>query len=319
MTDARTFKVAAIQATPVLVDREKSTDKACRLIAEAAAKGARLAAFSENWLHGYGGYGWTPVDGPEWWAFAAKFNDEAVEIPSATTDRLCAAAREHDIDVVIGVVERDSVTRGTLYCTALIIGRDGEILGKHRKLKPTCGERVEWGENPNGDSLRVYDRGYAKISVLNCWEHFMMLPSFALMAQGTELHIALWPGREPKVVPKAPEAMWPRQHLMSRAFASAGACYVMCVGGYRTADDVPEVARKWMATTYTGDSVIIDPRGEFVAGPLHGAEGMVLADIDMMQVRAAKAVVDNAGHYSRPDVFELRVNGRTVFGNRTGG
>jgi predicted amidohydrolase len=311
-----TFKVAAIQAASVLLDRQASTEKACRLIAEAAASGARLAAFGENWLHGYGGYGWTPIDGPEWWAFAAKFNEEAVEIPSATTNQLCAAARENDIDVVIGVVERDSKTRGTLYCTILVIGREGEILGKHRKLKPTGAERVEWGENQNGDSLQVYDRGYAKISALNCWEHFMLLPSFALMAQGTELHIALWPGREPKEVPKAPEAMWPRQHLMSRAFASAGACYVMCVGGYRSLDDIPESGRKWLST-YTGDSAIIDPRGEFIAGPLHDQEGILVADIDMAQVRAAKAIVDNAGHYSRPDVFELRVNGRTVFGNRS--
>lgn len=311
-----TFKVAAIQAASVLVDREASTAKACRLIAEAAAKGARLAAFGESWLHGYGGYGWSPVDGPEWWTFAAKYNEEAVEIPSGTTDQLCAAAREHDIDVVIGVVERDATTRGTLYCTVLIIGREGAILGRHRKLKPTGAERVEWGENQNGDSLRVYDRGYAKISVLNCWEHFMMLPSFALMAQGTELHIALWPGREPKEVPKAPEAMWPRQHLMSRAFASAGACYVVCVGGYRSEEDIPEAARKWLSA-YTGDSVIIDPRGEFIEGPLHGEEGMLVADIDMAQVRAAKVMVDNAGHYSRPDVFELRVNGRTVFGHRS--
>lgn len=310
------FKVAAIQATSVLMDRDASTEKACRLIGEAAQKGAQLAAFGENWLHGYGGYGWSPIDGPEWWDFAAKFNEEAVEIPSQTTDRLCEAAREHDIDVVIGVAERDSATRGTLYCTALVIGREGRILGKHRKLKPTGAERIEWGENASGESLQVYDRGYAKISALNCWEHFMLLPSFALMAQGTQVHVALWPGREPKEVPLAPEAMWPRQHLMSRAFASAGACYVVCVGGVRTEEDIPAEARKWIPT-FTGDSAIIDPRGEIIEGPLHDEEGILFAEIDLNQVRAAKAIVDNAGHYSRPDVFELRVNGETVFGNRT--
>jgi nitrilase len=90
----------------------------------------------------------------------------------------------------------------------------------------------------------------------------------------------------------------------------------MCVGGYRSLDDIPESGRKWLST-YTGDSAIIDPRGEFIAGPLHDQEGILVADIDMAQVRAAKAIVDNAGHYSRPDVFELRVNGRTVFGNRS--
>lgn len=308
------FKVAAIQAASVLTDREASTDKACKLIVEAASQGAVLAAFGENWLHGYGGYGWSPIDGPEWWEYAAKFNDQAVEVPSATTDRLCAVAKENDIDVVIGVVERDATTLGTLYCSALIIGREGNILGKHRKLKPTGAERVEWGENSSGDSLQVYDRGYAKISALNCWEHFMMLPSYALMAQGTQVHVALWPGREPTDTPEAPEAMWPRQHLMSRAFASAGACYVICVGGTRTEADIPEDVRKWMPT-FTGDSVIIDPRGEIIEGPLHNEEGILFAEVDMAQVRAAKTIVDNAGHYSRPDIFELRVSGKTVFGN----
>src|SRR6056297_2656429 len=207
MTGTDRFKVAAIQAASVLLDRDSSAEKAYRLIAEAAATGARLAAFSENWLHGYGGYGWVPLDGPDWGEFAARFNEEAVEIPSPATDRLCAAAKEHDIDVVIGVVERDAATRGTLYCTALVIGREGEILGRHRKLKPTGAERVEWGENASGDSLRVFDRGYARISALNCWEHFMLLPSFALMAQGTQVHVALWPGREPPEVPAPPDAM----------------------------------------------------------------------------------------------------------------
>jgi len=314
ISDAKSFKIAAIQASSILLDRDASTKKACALIAKAAAEGATLAAFGETWLHGYGGYGWSPIDGSEWWEFAAKFNVEAVEVPSPTTDMLCDAARENDIDIVIGVVERDSKTGGTLYCTALIIGREGEILGKHRKLKPTGAERVEWGENATGQSLVVYDRGYAKISALNCWEHFMMLPSYALMAQGTQVHIALWPGREPREVPKAPEAMWPRQHLMSRSFASAGACYVICVAGVRGESDIPEEGKKWMPT-FTGDSAIIDPRGEIIAGPLHGEEGILIAEADLGQVRAAKTIVDNAGHYSRPDVFELRVNGKIVFGN----
>ena len=137
----------------------------------------------------------------------------------------------------------------------------------------------------------------------------MMLPSYALMARGTRVHVALWPGREPKEVPAAPEAMWPRQHLMSRAFASAGACYVLCVGGVRGEEDIPEIARKWIPT-FTGDSAIIDPRGEIIEGPMHGEEGILVAELDLGLVRAAKTIVENAGHYSRPDIFELQVRGR---------
>jgi nitrilase len=107
--------------------------------------------------------------------------------------------------------------------------------------------------------------------------------------------------------------MWPRQHLMSRAFASAGACYVMCVAGVRTKDDLPSEGAKWLNPS-TGDSVIIDPRGEIIEGPLHNQEGILVADVDMSHIRAAKVVVDNAGRYSRPDVFELRVDGNKVFG-----
>jgi len=305
------FTVAAIQATAVTMDREASTEKACKLIAEAAAQDAKLAAFSEAWLPGYGGHGWIEMSGPDWWNFAADYNEQAVEVPSPTVDALCQAAKDANIDVVIGIVERDRRTRGTLYCSLLFIGREGEILGKHRKLKPTGGERVQWGEG-RGHSIRVYDRGYAKISGLNCWEHFMPLSCFALMAQGTQVHIAAWPGREP-AAPAAPEAMWPRQHLHSRAFASTGACYVLCVGGVRKTEDIPEKHGAFFGP-YSGDSVIIDPRGEIIAGPLHNEEGILTAVVDPRLIRSAKAIVDCGGHYSRPDIFELRVEGRTIYG-----
>jgi predicted amidohydrolase len=307
------FKAAAVQASAVILDRDASIEKACRLIGEAAAKGARIVAFSEAWLTGYGGHGWVEEDGPDWFNFAARYNEQAVEIPSPATDLLCETAREHDIDVVIGAVERDTRTRGTLYCTILFIGREGEIVGKHRKLKPTGGERLQWGEGA-GDTLTVYDRGYARISALNCWENILPLPCFTLMAQGTELHMALWPGEEKTPAPEGPGGFWPRQHLHSRAFASSGACYVMCVGGVRRKSEVPENVQGFYGTQ-TGDSVIIDPRGEIVAGPLHDEEGILVAEIDIAAIRGAKAAMDSAGHYSRPDVFKLDVNGRRVFGN----
>jgi nitrilase len=304
MTDYRTFKLAAIQAAPVYFDREASTEKACRLIREAGGQGATLAAFSECWLPGYPFFVWRAGQGRLTWKAAADYLANAVEIPSPTTDQLCQAASDAGIDVVIGVAERDSKTQGTVYCTLLFIGSDGSILGRHRKLKPTYRERVAWGEG-DGSGLNVYQRPYGRISGLNCWEHNMVLPGYVLMSQGTQIHVAAWPGAEGQA-PPAPISVWERQLLLSRAFASQAAAYVILAGGLLSAEDVPQAYREWAYPT-TGDSYIIDPRGEVVAGPVQG-ETILMAEGSMETILAAKAACDVAGHYSRPDLFQLRVN-----------
>lgn len=300
------YTVAVIQAAPAFLDRAASAEKACGLIAAAAETGAVLAAFGECWLPGYPIHAWVAPSSPLWWECAADYIDQAVEIPSPTTEALCEAARTAGIDVVIGIAERDRRTRGSVYATLLFIGRDGDILGRHRKLKPTLYERVAWAD---GDSrgLIVHERPYARISGLNCWEHQMRVPGYSLMQQGTQIHIAAWPGREP-AAPPAPIAMWPRQTLLSRAFASQGACYVLCAAGMLTPEAIPEKYRELFSRPYTGDSVIIDPRGEIVAGPAEG-ETILTAEIDLALVRAAKVAGDVAGHYARPDIFDLRVAG----------
>lgn len=304
MTKFSRFKLAAIQAAPVYFDREASTEKACRLIQEAGAKGATIAAFGESWLQGYPFFVWgSAIDRPLWEA-QADYLANSVEIPSATTDQLCEAARRAKIDVVIGVVERDIQTQGTAYCTLLFIANDGTILGRHRKLKPTHRERTAWGEG-DGEGLTVYKRPYGRISGLNCWEHNMVLPGYVLMSQGTQIHIAAWPGSG-RQAPPAPAPIWPRQLLLSRAFASQAAAYVILVGGLLSAEHIPE-AYKEMSRTYTGDSCIIDPRGEVIAGPVEG-ETILIADGSLENVLAAKSACDVAGHYSRPDIFQLRIN-----------
>jgi len=298
------FKLAAIQAAPVYFDLEASTAKACGLIKEAGAKGATIAAFSETWLPGYPFFVWGPGSGKLPWKASAEYLANAVEIPSPTTERLCKAACEANIDVVIGIVERDEQTKGTVYCTLLFIGNDGQILGRHRKLKPTHRERTIWGEG-DGASLRVYERPYGRISGLNCWEHNMVLPGYVLMSAGTQIHVAAWPGSEGQA-PPAPVSVWERQLLLSRAFASQAAAYVILVGGLLGPEHVPDAYRD-LAFPNTGDSCIIDPRGEVIAGPAQG-ETIVMAEGSTEQVLAAKAACDVAGHYSRPDIFQLRVN-----------
>ncbi len=306
MTNYSEFKLAAIQAAPVFFDREASLKKACRLIQEAGARGATIAAFSETWLPGYPFFVWgSSSDRLIPWKAASEYLANAVEIPSPTTDQLCEAARVAKIDVVIGVAERDTHTLGTTYCTLLFIANDGRILGRHRKLKPTHKERAVWGEG-DGASLTVYKRPYGRISGLNCWEHNMVLPGYVLMSQGAQIHIAAWPGSEGPA-PPAPVAVWARQLLLSRTFASQAAAYVILVGGLLSAEHVPDAYQELMTVPFTGDSCIIDPRGEVIAGPAEG-EAILIADGSTEHIFAAKSACDVAGHYSRPDIFQLRVN-----------
>ena len=304
MTTYSEFKMAAIQAAPVYFDREASTEKACRLIQQAGQRGATIAAFSETWLPGYPHFIYAKSFSRRPWKAAAEYLANAVEIPSPTTDRLCKAARNANLDVVIGLVERDTKTQGTAYCTLLFIANDGSILGRHRKLKPSYKERAVWGEG-DGASLTVYERPYGRISGLNCWEHNMVLPGYVLMSRGTQIHIASWPGSE-RQAPPAPISLWERQILLSRTFASQAAAYVILAGGLCSPEDVPEAYREF-AYPATGDSCIIDPRGEIIAGPARG-ETILIGEGSMEQVFAAKSACDVAGHYSRPDLFQLRVN-----------
>jgi len=304
MTTYAQFKLAAVQAAPVYFDREASTEKACKLIQEAGAEGATLAAFGECWLPGYPFYVWGERAAAA--AVAPEYLANAVEIPSPTTEQLCDAACRANIDVVIGVAERDARSRGTVYCTLLFIGSDGTILGRHRKLKPTHRERTAWGEG-DGSSLVVYERFYGRISGLNCWEHNMVLPGYTLMDQGTQIHIAAWPGMRSS-----------RHSFLSRAFASQAAAYVIDVGAILAPEHVTGVAgeivegqtgevTKRVARGYPGESCIIDPSGEIIAGPAEG-EQILVADCSEEHIFAAKADCDIAGHYSRPDVFQLHVN-----------
>ena len=304
MTTYSQFKLAAVQAAPVYFDREASTEKACKLIQEAGAKRATLAAFGECWLPGYPFHVWGERATVE--AVAPEYLANAVEIPSPTTERLCETVRRTNLDVVIGVAERDARSRGTVYCTLLFIGSDGAILGRHRKLKPTHRERTAWGEG-DGSSLVVYERPYGRISGLNCWEHNMVLPGYTLMDQGTQIHIAAWPGSNGS-----------RQSVLSRAFATQSAAYVIDVGAILAPEHVTGVARTEIeqqagevaarvARGYPGESSIIDPQGEIIAGPAEG-EQILVADCSEEQIFAAKAGCDVVGHYSRPDVFQLHVN-----------
>ena len=307
MTD--TLKLCAVQAAPAYFDKQSSLNTALRWIDKAATDKPDIIAFGEAWLPGYPFF----IDSPlseTWWEAAAELLDNALLLDGPEVSALRAAAKRAKSALVIGINELDSQTKGTLYCTMLTISADGELLNRHRKIKPTHHERSVWGDG-DAKGLRPVQLGKARVSALNCWEHNAVLPAYTLMAKGTDVHIAAWPGREPEETPDGP--VWARQLLLSRAFASQAGAWVICSAGLRMKQHVPERLQPLYEFDHNGGAAIIDPRGEIVAGPLIGEEGILTVDANLELARMCKVASDPAGHYSRPDLFRLEVDGEEVY------
>jgi nitrilase len=303
----RAFTVAAVQAAPVFLNREATVEKACTLIAQAAQAGAKLVAFPESFIPAYPDWVWAVPSGETALLnrLYAALLANAVEIPSPAVERLCSAAQQAGVFVVMGITERNSeASRGSLYNTLLYISPEGKIMGKHRKLVPTGGERLVWAQG-DGSTLAVYDTPLGRLSGLICWENYMPLARYALYAWGVQIYVAAtWDRGEPWL-------------STTRHIAKEGRMFVLSCGMALRREDIPDslelkerfypTAGEWINS---GDSVIVDPDGEFVAGPLREQEGILYAEIDAARLGGPKWMLDVAGHYGRPDVFELRVNRR---------
>jgi nitrilase len=299
--------VAVIQAAPVLFDRDASLDKALSLASDAAGRGARLVLFPEAFIPAYPrGLSFGAVVGsrtPEGRALYARYAANAIAIPGPETARLASAARDLGITLAIGVIERDPAG-GTLYCAFLIFGPDGRLLLHHRKLKPTASERLVWGEG-DGRSLQVVDSPVGRTGGLICWENYMPLARTALYQQGIQVWLA----------PTA-DARESWQATM-RHIAMEGRCYALGANQFVTRDmypdDLDDASLAEIAAApdimCRGGSVIVDPLGNVLAGPLWDEEGILLADIDPDIIAGAKMDFDPVGHYARPDVLKLRGKG----------
>ncbi|RME82988.1 MAG: carbon-nitrogen hydrolase family protein [Caldilineae bacterium] len=300
--------VAVIQSAPVLFNREATVAKACRLIEQAAAQGARLLLFPEAYIPAYPrGFSFGMVVGRrkpwgrELWQL---YWENAVDIPGPSTERLAEAARQAGVYVAIGVIERDSTfSRGTLYCTLLYLGPDGSILGKHRKLKPTGAERLVWGEG-DGSTLTVVDTDFGKVGGLICWENYMPLARMAMYGKGVEFYLA----------PTA-DARDTWQATLTH-IALEGRCFVLGCNQFVTREMYPSdlPGREELGDEpdilCRGGSVIISPLGQVLAGPLYGEEGMLLAELDRDEIVRGKLDFDVVGHYARPDIFQLTIDER---------
>ena len=305
MPDATTFRIAAVQASAVFLDLDRTLDRACALIADAGRNGAKLAVFPEAFVSGYPLWVWLIPPGrtAELREMYAALHASAVAVPGAATDRLCRAAKDASVAVAVGINERNTeASGGTLFNTLLYIGADGAILGKHRKLVPTGGERLVWGRG-DGSDLEVYALPFARVAGLICWENYMPLARYALAAWGVEIHVApTWDRGEPWL------------STMRHVAKEERAFVVGCCQAVRK-DDIPDAFAfkpKYLADAdgwlNPGGSVIVDPDGKIVAGPVTERETILYADVRRDQLVGPKWQLDVAGHYARPDVFELRVH-----------
>jgi len=296
--------VAAVQAAPVYLNLPASLAKAETLIAEAAARGAKLVVFPETWLPGYPAWLDCCRDINLWDSVPVKqvyrrLVENSVVVPGPVTDVLGAAARAHGVVLHISVHERvlEGPSRGTLYNTMLTFDADGQLVHRHRKLMPTYTERLIWGQG-DGQSLHAISTQAGRLGGLICWEHWMPPARQRLHESGEDIHVAAWPQVKEMNL------------IASRHYAFEGRCFVVACGAIMHARDLPaelepagELFGNPDAVVLNGGSTIIGPDGAILAGPVFGEELILTAEIDLTRIPEEQMTLDITGHYSRPDIF----------------
>jgi len=299
-----------VQAASVFLDREGSTEKACRLIREAGAHGARVIAFPEGFIPAH----------PVWFhhhaatsAVANRLSVElfknSIEIPGPQVDALGDAARAANAYVVIGVCEKMPHTIGTMFNTQLYFGPDGRLIRKHQKIMPTVGERLVH-TGGHGDTFGAFASEFGPMSGLICGENSNPLAVFALTAEGSRIHVMSWPNH----FPVSGDPLKNRVAIDSQAFAQMSKAYVVSACG--TVDErmiemleaSPEAEKFLRDPDSCGGSVIVAPNSRILAGPMGAEEGIIYADCNLELGILMKLRHDFAGHYNRPDIFQLHVN-----------
>lgn len=292
------MKVAVVQAGSVLFDQSATFEKLTKLTEEAAQAGAEVVLFPEAFLGGYPrglNFGMVVGDrsaaGREQWL---AYWQSALVVPGPLTEQVAHLAKQHQIYLLVGAVER-SPAAGTLYCSLLYYGPDGRLLQKHRKLKPTAAERMIWGEG-DGKDLQVVSTPWGAIGGLICWENYMPLARMALYQQHVKYYVA-------PTADQRPSWQATMQHI-----ACEGRCYVLGANQYVTKamypDNYLEEIAELPEPVCRGGSVIVNPLGEVIAGPLWDQAGILYAELDSNQISKAKLDFDVVGHYARPDIFD---------------
>ena len=292
---------AVAQTATVLFDTAATVAKAESLMAEAAARGARVLVFPEAFIGGYPkGADFHIFIGartPEGRQDFKKYYDAAVTLDGPEIAQLAQAAGQHQLHVCIGIIERDG---GTLYCTALYFSGAQGLIGKHRKLMPTAGERLIWGFG-DGSTMEAVDTPYGRVGAVICWENYMPMLRMHMYSQGVTLYCAPTADDRDSWLPSM------------RHIALEGRCYVLTSCQFLQREAYPEdfecsLGNDPQTVLLRGGSAIVDPTGAVLAGPNFESEAILYADIDPIQVVRGKFDFDASGHYSRPDIFQLKVD-----------
>lgn len=297
----KTVKVAAVQISPVLYSKQGTIDKIINKILELGEKGVEFATFPETIIPYYPYFSF--IQAP--YAMAQehlKLLEESIVVPSADTDAIGKAAKEANMVVSIGVNERDG---GTIYNTQLLFDSDGTLIQRRRKLTPTYHERMVWGQG-DASGLRAVDSAVGRIGQLACWEHYNPLFRYAMIADGEQIHSAMYPGSFLGPLHSEQTEINVRQHAMESA------CFVVCATGWLDEEQQKQIAQD------TGGPIgpisggcftaIINPEGQIIGEPIKSGEGEVIADIDLSKIDSRKRLMDAKGHYSRPELVSLVID-----------
>jgi len=302
--------VGIVQARPIYLNLAASVARAMTLIEEAAQRGAKLIAFGETWLPGY----------PAWLDYspqAALWNHEptkevfaqlrrnSVVVPGKETKALGEAAARFGVTLIIGINERveAGAGNGTLYNSLLTFGADGTLLNHHRKLIPTYTERLVWGQGDGAGLHAVETANGGRVGGLVCWEHWMPLARHAMHTSGENIHVAVYP------------TVHEMHQIASRHYAFEARCFVLAAGLLMRVSDIPaglpvttELAAAPEKLLLRGGSCIIAPDGSYVVEPVFDEETIITAELDLSLIDKEKMTLDVTGHYSRPDVFDFKLN-----------
>src|SRR6201985_2610494 len=297
MAEKQIIRVAAVQIAPDLDTPTGTLDRVLAATAEAAAKGARLVVFPETFVPWYPYFSFIRppmLSGAE----HIHLYDNAVVVPGPVTEAVAAAARRHNIVIVLGVNERD---HGTLYNAQIIFDADGRVALKRRKITPTFHERMIWGQG-DGAGLKVVDTAVGRIGALACWEHYIPLARYALMAQGEEIHAAQFPGS------MVGQIFADQIEVTIRHHALESGCFVVNATGWLTEEQIAKISpEEGPRRGLRGGcmTAIVSPEGNHIVPPLTSGEGILTADLAVALIVKRNRMMDSVGHYARPELLSL--------------